>query len=145
MWRTVYYLQIGRASVEVEVQGRAANVDRSQVLNVIGLGRSHDSTVTRGNSALEVRRHSTAILSKRPAVDCGEAGGLGTDAGSLPGDLVDGESPTSMGGVRGTGGQCRGDRGEADRDGSDFAQDNHSDCSLDEMWRRRNERLDVKE
>lgn len=144
MWRTTYYSQIGRASVKVKVQGCTADADRSQVLNVVGLGRSHNSTATRGNSALEVRRHSTAILGKGPAVDRGEVGSLGTDAGSLSGDLVDRESPTSMGGVRGTGGQRRGDGGEADRDGSDFAQDNHGDCSLGDMSRRqkRSERLD---
>jgi hypothetical protein len=119
-------LQISRASVEVQVQGGVANLDGSEVLLVVVLGRGNGRTAN--SSSVNVGRHSTTVLGQCIGVQTRQVDSL--SAGSSLLHLVHTESSArALDGHSGS----RGNGRKAGEAGGNFAEDNHGDDSI-ERW-----------
>jgi len=110
-------LQIGGASIKVQVQGGTTDVNRSQILGIIILGSgSSRATVS---SRLDAGRNAGTVLGESIGVHAGQidSSGLGDRANRL----VDGELALT------THRHSRSDGGNTGQNGRDFAEDNHSE------------------
>lgn len=74
-------LQISRASVEVQVQGGVANLDGSEVLDVVVLGRGNGRAAN--GSSVDVGRHSTTVLGQGIGVQTRQVDSLGAGSSLL--------------------------------------------------------------
>lgn len=115
-------LQICRASVEVQVQGRSTDFDGGQVFRVILLGGSNSAAGA--CSRLDTVGDSAPVLSQSIGIDSWKIDGL--LVGHWSGHLVDSEALARLDHR-----DSRHNGRETDDDSGDFAKDDHLDETTD--------------